>query len=77
MKLCGKICYRRTDHRWEYNTVHGHCILSTKCYKHTLRIRNTDHEFLDDKKTQIYHHAHDRCTRLNLIKHFKNSVSHL
>jgi len=36
----GKIWYRQTGHRWQYNTVHALCMLDNLCYEHTLRICN-------------------------------------
>ena len=30
LRLCRKIWYRKTDHRWQYNTAHALCILVTK-----------------------------------------------
>jgi hypothetical protein len=41
MRKSGKTLYSRAGHVRQYNTAHEHCMLDTKCYKHTLRICNT------------------------------------
>jgi len=41
MRLCGKMWYNQTGHRWQYNTAHAHVMLDNPGYKHTLRVCNT------------------------------------
>ena len=35
-----KLWYSRTEQRWQYNTVHAHCMMDEEGYKHTLTLCN-------------------------------------
>ena len=41
-EIMWKIWYSQTHHRWQYNTMHAHCMLNNSDYRPTLRMCNTN-----------------------------------
>jgi hypothetical protein len=55
MRKCGKIWYKRTGHRWQYNETHALCMLDKEGYRQTHRISDTLLPFHGNNRYQKAH----------------------
>jgi len=73
MRLCGKIWYSRTGHRWQYNTANVLCMLDNWGCRNTLRIRN-NYCFSTARTVRRSHRSNTICVIPRIVSKWKCAV---